>query len=103
MWPILLPKYFIKAEHQLFLKLCVPKSGVLGKDEKEQFQVLQKHNVTYLKILAEVETHRRKLTELQKQYDKELSSREASLTVELLSKDEGNEEVDDILDEMLHE
>ena len=32
-WSILQPKAFIKAEHQLFLKLCVPKSGVLCKDE----------------------------------------------------------------------
>ena len=35
LWPILQPKGFLQTKRQLFLKLCVPNSGVLSKNESK--------------------------------------------------------------------
>ena len=62
--------------------------------------MLKEHNITYLMFLAEVKTTNRKLTKFQKRYDKELSLSEASPSVDFLSKNEFNNEDDDMLDQM---
>jgi len=76
----------------------VPNSGVLSKNESEQLKVLEENDVTYLKLLADVESAGKKLTSLRKRYDKEfLSSSEGSPSVEELSEDkEDGEDVDEI-------
>ena len=51
----------LKSERQLFLKLCVPNSGVLSKNETEQIQALEVNNVTYLKLLSEIEEKEKNL------------------------------------------
>ena len=73
LWNLLAPKQFTKTERQLFLKLCVANSGVLSKNETEQLKVLKDNNVTYLRLLAAVEATHKKLTALQKEYDKRFS------------------------------
>ena len=98
LWPILQPKGFLRTERQLFLKISVPNSGVLSKNESKQLKVLEENDVTYLKLLANVESAGKKLTSLRKKYDEEfLSSSEGSPSVEELSKDEEDgEDVDEI-------
>ena len=98
LWPILQPKGFLRTERQLFLKISVPNSGVLSKNESEQLKVLEENDVTYLKLLANVESAGKKLTSLRKKYDEEfLSSSEGSPSVEELSEDkEDGEDVDEI-------
>ena len=91
LWPILQPKGFNQSERKLFLRICVPNSGVLSKNESEQLQVLASNNVTYLKLIAEIETITTKLTKLKKQYDEEFSLFKDSPSVEIMSKDEFND------------
>ena len=69
LWRIAIPKMFTKSEHQLFLKLCAPASGVLLKSKSKQIEMSVKHDVSYLKLLAAVEAGQKKLTGLQKQCD----------------------------------
>ena len=73
---------------------------MLSKNESEQLQVLASNNVTYLKLIAEIETLTTKLTDLKKQYDEEFSLSDASLSVEIMSKDELNDEDEDLLEEI---
>ena len=47
-------------------------------------------------MIAETETTAKKLTQLEKEYDEEFSSSKASPSVEILSKDELNNEDNDI-------
>ena len=66
---------------------------MLSKNESEQLKVFKENDVTYLKLLANVESTGKKLTSLEKQYDKEfLSSSESSLSVEELNKDKKDKE-----------
>ena len=99
-------KKFLKAERQLFLRLCVPGSGVLSKNEKEQIAVLRNNDVTYLKLLAAVETAQKELTELQKHYADKFSlsnavsssvEEQSSSVVECMNEDYYNDE-EDMLD-----
>ena len=74
LWPFLHPKGFLKSERQLFLKLCVPNSGVLSKNETEQIQALEANNVTYLKLLSEIEVIVNRLDFLKKEYNEQFTS-----------------------------
>ena len=56
------------------MKLCLPNSGVLSKNETKQVKVLRDNNVTYLKLLAAVETTNKTLTSSQKEYDDKFSA-----------------------------
>ena len=69
LWRIGFPKMITKAEHQLFLKLCDPTSGFILKDKSKQIEVLVKHDISYLKLLAAVKASQKKLTNIQKEYD----------------------------------
>jgi len=100
LWPILQPKAFNQSERKLFLRICAPNSGVLSKNESEQLQVLASNNVTYLKLIAEIETLTTKLTDLKKQYDEEFSLSDASPSVEIMSEDELNDKDEDLLEEI---
>ena len=73
---------------------------MLSKNESEQLQVLASNNVRYLKLIKEIETLTTKLTYLKKQYDEEFSLSDASLSVEIMSKDELNDEDEDLLEEI---
>ena len=84
LWQITAPKMHTQKERQLFLRLCVPSSGALGKKEEDQLSVLQANDVTYLKLLAAVESAQKRLTQLQKDLCDNLSSR---LSVEQQSLD----------------
>ena len=101
LWSFFVPKSFSKSERQLFLKLCVPNSGVLSKSEAEEIKVLETNNVTYLKLMAEIEVAQTKLTKLKKQYDEDFSLSEPSPSVEELNKDEFNKEDEDALAQMI--
>ena len=70
----------------------------MSKNESKQLKVLEKNDVTYLKLLADVKSAGKKLTSLKKRYDKEfLSSSEGSPSVEEISKDkEDGEDVDQL-------
>ena len=63
------PKQYTKAKHQMFLKLCVEKSGVLGKNESKNIAVLKEKDVTYLRLLAAVEKTQKKLSDAKRKYD----------------------------------
>ena len=95
LWPFLHPKGFLKSERQLFLKLCVPNSGVLSKNESEQIQALEANNGTHLKLLAEIEVTVTRLIILKKEYNDEFSSH-TSHSAEQLKHHKDNEENDDI-------
>ena len=80
LWAILTPGNTTRAERQLFLRMCVPKSGKLGKDESEQIECLHQNNVTYLRLMAAKETIELQLTSNQKAYDEQfLSESQANL------------------------
>ena len=81
----------MKSERQLFLKLCVPGSGVLSKCEKDHIEVLRKHDVTYLKLLGAVEAAQKRVINLQKEFDDCFPSR-SSVEQESLTVDETNDE-----------
>ena len=51
-------------DRKIFLKLCVPDSGVISKSEEVQLSVLVEHDVTYLKLMSCKETMTTKLTAL---------------------------------------
>ena len=98
-WKIQTESANTKANRCLFLKMCVPGSGVLGKKESEQLQVLVKHDVTYLKLLSVAETLQKELTSLQKEYDECMSSSAFLLSsVEKEQTEDYNEEDEDILE-----
>ena len=82
LWKICTPKAFSKAERQVFLKMSVPNSGVLSKNEAEHIKVLRDNNVTYLCLLADVQTTETKLVTLQKEYDTSFPSGDDSSTVD---------------------
>ena len=81
LWQICTPKAFSKLERQVFLKMSVPNSGVLSKNEAEHIKVLRDKNVTYLCLLADVQTLETKLVTLQKEYDASFPSGDDSPTV----------------------
>ena len=58
---------FTKAERQCILKISVPNSGVLSKNEKEHVNTFRVNNVTYSKITSDVIELRNKLTKYQKE------------------------------------
>ena len=74
LWMICAPKMHTQKERQLFLRLCVPSSGALGKKEEEQLAILRDNDVTYLKLLAAVESAQKRLTALEKDFRDSFSS-----------------------------
>ena len=77
LWPMTAGRW--KADdRKIFLKLCVPDSGVISKSEEVQLSVLVEHDVTYLKFMSCKETMAKKLTELRNQ----LSQLEAEVSNE---------------------
>ena len=61
--------------------MSIPNSGVLSKNEAEHIKVLRDKNVTYLCLLADVQTLETKLVTLQKEYDASFPSGDDSPTV----------------------
>ena len=96
---------FTKAERQCILKICVPNSGVLSKDEKEHIRTFESNNVTIMKMMSDVHQLKDRLTFLQKQLDECLSVDQENNSLPDPIKITSNEDEEDcfseIEDEML--
>ena len=54
LWKVNVAGTFTKAERQCILKICVPNSGVLSKDEKEHIRTFENNNGAYARMKSEV-------------------------------------------------
>ena len=101
-WKIQTASANTKANRCLFLKMRVPGSGVLGKKESKQLQVLLKHNITHLKLFNAAEILQKELTSLQKEYGECMSSSAFLLSsVENEQTEYYNKEDEDILESLV--
>ena len=83
LWLFCTQKAFTAGERKVILRLCAPESKMLLKGEREHIDVFQKHNVTYLKIMAAIEDKNIELTSLKKQLEElRLEEHESVETIE---------------------
>ena len=97
---------FTKAERQCILKISIPNSGVLSKNEKEHVNAFRVNNVTYSKITCDVNDLRNKLTDYQKQIQDSQSSPDvlpASIDRQSNEEEDQFSDTDDDLIELLCE
>ena len=64
-----MPGKHMSTEQNLFLKLGIENSELLGKEECMQLKCLRNNDIMHLQLLTAVETFKAKLIATQKEYD----------------------------------